>query len=142
MLPYNFLMPFSPELSMSADWPDARSRRKSAEQLIDDSYFEVWWPVPALPSEMSFIHEAERIAGDPSGAYFANVSLGFFDGYVRVLGMWDEQDNADIEVELSYEELARLMESDVLRLYREVTTPAGSTRRIPGFLHLTQQYEA
>ncbi len=129
---------------MSTDWPEASERRKTAAELIDDpDYLEAYWPLPALPAQMGTIAEAERIPGDPSQRYFAYVDIGFFEDCVKLLGQWEPgEEDAELEVELSYAELAHLMGDDVLRLYREVTLPTGATRRVAGFLRVGERRSA
>jgi hypothetical protein len=133
---YSALMPLYPELIMAADGPEASTRRKSAAQLVEEPWFEAYWPVPYLPANMGMIAEAEQIPGDPYGCYYAPVQLGFFANYLDVGGRWEAADDTETDVELTYEELACLIDAPSLCLYREATLPTGSTRRIAGFLRL------
>ncbi len=110
------------ELLMSADWPSDDTRRRVHDGLVEEPWMDLWWPVPAHPAEMGTIKDAQLIANDPHGCYYAPVNVGFFEDSVTLHRPWQDTD-AEYEVTLSYDELAHLIGDTVLRIYRDLELP-------------------
>jgi len=126
------------ELHMPADCPDAHAGLSSHEDLVAGPWLDFFWPVSALPTEMGTIHDARRIEGDPCGGYYAPVSVAFYEEYCR---LYCESAAGEEQVRLGYYDLAAVMGSPLLRVYREpdmdlLTAGATPTRQHAAFLRI------
>jgi len=127
------------ELLMPADCPDEHAGVSSHEDLVAGPWLEFLWPVSALPAEMGTIHDAQRIAGDPCGGYYAPVSVAFYEEYVR---LYCESAEGEEKVRLGYDDLAVVLGGPLLRVYREpdtsvLTNGATPPQRHAAFLRIT-----